>query len=89
MSGRVRRTDWRDWYVDGGESAVMVGSNVVVLSELASALLEAVEEDGWTPVATVAAALREEFGDPPGSTAAAATGVALADLAAEGVVELG
>lgn len=85
---RVRRTTWLDWYVDGDESAVMVGANVVVLSALASALLEAVAPDGWTAVAEVVVALREEFGDPVGTSAEAATADALRDLAAEGVVEL-
>ncbi|WP_277499731.1 MULTISPECIES: hypothetical protein [unclassified Nocardioides] len=94
MSGRVRRTGRvRDVYPGTGdaghdETAVMVDATVLVLSPLAGVLVELVGDDGWVPVATVAAGLVERFGAPPDGDALAGTRTALADLAEQGVVEL-
>lgn len=95
MSGlRVRRAPVADWYVEGEESAVMVGATVVVLSALATAVLEILDgagsgagADGWTDTAVVTAGLVELFGAPDGVDAHAATATVLADLAEQGVVE--
>ena len=43
---RVTRGELLDWYVDGEESAVFVDDHVVVLSALATAIVDIVGEDG-------------------------------------------
>ncbi|HEY1134938.1 MAG TPA: hypothetical protein VGE77_10200 [Nocardioides sp.] len=98
MSGlRVRRAPVADWYVEGDDSAVMVGANVLVLSALATAVLETLDAadgpDGqdagaWTDATVVTAALVERFGAPDGVDVHEVTATALADLAAQHVVEL-
>lgn len=94
MSGlRARRAPVADWYVDGDDSAVMVGANVVVLSQLATAVLQILDADGgagagaWTDAAVVTAGLVERFGEPAGLDVHAATAAVLADLAEQQVVE--
>ncbi len=98
MSGlRVRRAPVADWYVDGDDSAVMVGANVVVLSQLATAVLQILDGDGdgdggagdgaWTDATVLTAGLVERFGEPAGLDVHAATAAVLADLAEQQVVE--
>lgn len=84
----VTRTDWVDWYVDGDESAVLVGGNVVVLSQLATALVGAVGAGG-SSVTALTDTLIGEFGEPEVGGALAATEVAIADLVDAGVLTAG
>jgi len=83
---RVTRGELLDWYVDGEESAVFVDDHVVVLSALATAIVDIVGEDG-ADEADVASALVERFGDPEGP-ADEMTHQALVDLAERHVVVL-
>ena len=83
---RVTRGELLDWYVDGDESAVFVDGHVIVLSALATAIVDLVGEDGLDE-ADVAAGLVERFGEPPGG-AEAMTHQALEDLAERHVVIL-
>lgn len=61
---RVRRGALRDVYVEDGRSVVMVGETVVVLSELATAILDAVPGDGHAEIEQITAAVVTIFGDP-------------------------
>ena len=91
MSGlRVRRAPVADWYVEGEESAVMVGATVVVLSALATAVLEILDgagSDAWTDAEVVTAGLVERFGEPEGLDVHATTADVLADLGEQRLVE--
>lgn len=90
MSGaRVRRGDLLDVYADGDACAVMVASTVVVLSPLATAVLELLPAGApWAPVSEVVAGLVERFGAPGDASPHDATLGVLRDLAAQGVVDL-
>ena len=61
---RVARGDLLDWYVDGDESAVFVDGNVLVLSALATAVLDIVGEDGQIALTDIGEELVARFGDP-------------------------
>lgn len=61
---RVWRGDLRDVYAEDGRSVVMVDETVVVLSELATAILDAVPEHGKAEIEQITAAVVEIFGDP-------------------------
>ena len=61
--GLICRAPVVDEYVVGGESAVMVGNQVVVLSELATALLALVPDKGIS-VPDLAQALVARYGPP-------------------------
>jgi hypothetical protein len=63
----VAHGDLHDWLVDGDDSAVFVGDQVMVLSTLATAILDLVTPDGQASLEEVAAGLVARFGDPPGS----------------------
>ena len=85
---RVRRLPVVDEYVEDGRAAVYAGNGeVVALSELATWAWSALTED-WTAVAEVASALVEEFGEPEGLDAVAATEATLRTLAEHGLAEL-
>jgi hypothetical protein len=62
----VRRTEWHDWYVDGDESAVFVGDQVMALSALATTILRTVPEDGTAGLDDLTAALVAAYGEPEG-----------------------
>lgn len=83
---RVTRGELLDWYVDGEESAVFVDGHVIVLSALATAIVDLVGEDGAEET-DVVAGLVERFGEPEGG-ADAMTRQALEDLAERHVVVL-
>jgi hypothetical protein len=83
---RVTRGDLLDWYVEGDESAVFVDGHVIVLSALATAIVDLVGEDG-TDEETVTAGLVDRFGEPEGG-AGEMTHQALLDLAERQVVVL-
>ena len=85
---RVRRVPFLDEYAEGGESAVLVGDRVFVLSELATTILAAIGDEA-VPVAVVAAVLEEAFGAPPdGTDLSAATAAAVQELVAQGLLEI-
>jgi hypothetical protein len=85
---RARRGAISDVYVEGGQAAVLVGTDVVVLSPLATTLLGLVGED-WADLRDLAAGLVEAFGAPPAGTGpTSATVAALHVLAERRVVEL-
>ena len=83
---RVSPGELLDWYVDGEESAVFVDDHVIVLSALATAILDIVGDDG-AEESEVASGLVERFGAPGGSVEEM-TRQALEDLAERGVVVL-
>ena len=82
---RVSRTAWLDWYVDdaGGESAVFVDGRVLVMSELATTLLDLVAAP--RDIADLATALSGLYGPPEGDEVAV-TSALVDDLVAEGVL---
>jgi hypothetical protein len=86
---RVRRCHVVDQYAENGQVAIYANSGVVVvLSDLASAAWECLADD-WVDTRTVAEALVEQFGSPPGAgDAVAATEQALGTLAEHELVEL-
>ena len=81
---RVRRLPVLDSVTRDGETAVMVGTRVVVLSELASAALALIEDS--VEVDEVSNALVEEFGAPPGIEPVEATLMVLQELSGQGLV---
>ncbi|MGE5720551.1 MAG: hypothetical protein ACM3XQ_11795 [Nocardioidaceae bacterium] len=85
---RVRRVPFLDEYAEGGESAVLVGDRVFVLSELATTILAAIGDE-TVPIDVVAAVLEEAFGAPPdGTDLSAATAAAVQELVAQGLLEI-
>ncbi|HSE55116.1 MAG TPA: hypothetical protein VLB03_05250 [Nocardioidaceae bacterium] len=85
---RMRRVPFLDEYAEGGESAVLVGDRVFVLSELATTILAAVGDE-TVSVDVVAAVLEEAFGAPPdGTDLSAATAAAVQELVAQGLLEI-
>lgn len=85
---RARRGNITDEYVEDGQAAVLVGTDVIVLSPLATALLALLDDD-WADVRDVTAGLVRSFGTPPeGVPPEDATVAALRALAVHGLVEL-
>jgi hypothetical protein len=84
---RVRRLPVVDEYVEDGVAAVFVDGKVLVLSELATALLHRIEKGG-TDAEILADALVEAFGPPGDGDGLAATLAAVKELAEYGVVEI-
>jgi len=85
---RVRRVPFLDEYAEGGESAVLIGDRVFVLSEIATTILAAVGDESVS-VDAVAAVLGEAFEAPPdGTDLLAATTSAMHELAAQGLLEI-
>lgn len=85
---KVRRGDIADEYVEDGQAAVLIGTEVIVLSPLATALLTLIGDD-WTDARAVTAGLVRVFGEPTeGLSADAATAEALRALAVRRLVEL-
>ena len=64
---RVRRLPVIDEYVAGDEAVVFAAGQVVALSELATAVLFAIESP-WTEQSTIAVELVARFGDPAQGT---------------------
>jgi hypothetical protein len=80
----VARGELRDWYVDGEESAVFVGDQVMVLSAAATAILTEVG-DATASTDRLAAVLVAKFGEPEGSPQELVQGV-VEDLVNAGVL---
>ena len=71
---RLRRGELVDLYAEDGRSVVMVGENVLVLSEIATEIVTSVPEDGATTLDDVTTAVVGVFGEPdPPDTAAGLT----------------
>jgi Coenzyme PQQ synthesis protein D (PqqD) len=70
-----------------GESVVLAGRQVVRLSALATALLDACRD--WCVIEDLAGELVAQFGDPPWGDARSVTAAALTELRDQGLVELG
>lgn len=66
--------------------AVFVDEQVVVLSELASAVVLAVAEEGFTQLSTIADALVAEFGEPPGEDLGDVTTRLVSELVQHGIL---
>ncbi|CAN5339367.1 MAG: hypothetical protein ACSLEW_14640 [Nocardioides sp.] len=87
MTGEVlARGALQDVLVHNHLAAVFVDDQVVVLSELASAVLLAVPEDGWVAIGSVVASLVAQFGEPPGEDAATITQRLVGELLDHGIV---
>ncbi len=84
---RVRRLPVVDEYVEDGRRALHLGSTVIALSELGSAVLEEIGPD-WTDLEDVADGLVSRFGAPEDRDAANVTREAVEDLRAQGVLEV-
>ena len=70
-----------------GGAVVLVGRQVVRLSALATAVLDACPE--WCAVENLAGALVTQFGEPPSDDARSVTEAVLMELRDQGLVELG
>ncbi|WP_167288802.1 nucleotidyltransferase domain-containing protein [Nocardioides seonyuensis] len=78
-----------DLYVEDGRGVVMVGESVLVLTEVATAIVEAVPDASTLTVAEVAASVVEVFGEPDAPhTAEGLTLQHVHDLVAHGVLEI-
>ena len=84
---RLVRSDWIDQYIDGAEAAVMVGNQVVVLSELATALVVEVGECGAS-LGSVQAALTSAFGEPAIGDAVTAIDSVVSELVSLGLLKV-
>jgi hypothetical protein len=85
---RLRAVTVMDRYVGtDGRSVLLVGHRVVLLSEIATALLEALG-DVWTDLVAVAAVLEDRFGAPDGTSVIAATDGVARQLAEQGLVQI-
>ncbi|MCW2847273.1 MAG: PqqD family protein [Marmoricola sp.] len=84
----VRRGGLDDWYVVGDRSAVLVGGRVLLLSELATVVVELVGESGLG-LDSLADALGKHFGAPPAGSPTEATAEAVRVLVHEGVLATG
>ena len=84
---RLRRGEIVDWYVEDGESAVLVEDHVLVLSRLATRLLEDLGSD-WVSIDVVVERLVDHFGEPPAGGADAMARETIDVLAEWGLVVL-
>jgi hypothetical protein len=84
---KVRRVPLVDEYVEDGESAVLVGDRVLVLSPLATTVLSLLGEE-WTEVSWVAERLAMDFGAPVRDDTERATIRALWHLSEQGLLVL-
>jgi len=79
-----RPAEWGDWFVDGDESAVLVDGQVIVLSALATAVVDgAVRQLGLRALTDEVV---QRFGPPPDDDAEAATLAVLAELVDAGIL---
>lgn len=82
----ARRAALRDVFEHGDESVVMVGVNVVRLSELATFLVRGLGD--WHSSDELAAMLVDRFGAPADANAVDLVESALSELAALEIVEI-
>ncbi len=61
---KIRRGDLRDVYVEDGRSAVFVNEQVIVLSEIATAILQVIPPDGSVTLEHLTNEVVAEFGPP-------------------------
>ena len=76
--------EWDDWFVDGDESAVLVGGQVIVLSALATAVVDSTVRR--LDVAALTDEVIRRFGAPPDDDPEAATRAVLEELAEAGIL---
>lgn len=84
---KVRRAGISDWYVEDGEGVALVGEEVLVLSPLATVLVEHLGSR-WVSLSAATDVLVASFGAPEDGSATPMTRQILEHLAALGVVEL-
>ena len=86
---RIRRGQLHDFYVEEDRGIAMVGSEVVALSEIATAIVQAVPEVGGTSLETVTAAVVDQYGEPdPPLKAVTLIKEQVHDLAAHLIIEI-
>ena len=87
---RVALGDLTDWYVDGDESAALVGQQVIVLSALGTSIVEVLtqQSDESVEVDVIAAALQARFGQPSVGTAEEAARAAIDALIDAAIVRI-
>lgn len=83
---RARALAVDDQVVRDGESVVLVGDRVILLSALATALLEACPD--WTDLVALTDHLLARFGPPEDGDPVAATRAAAQELYGQGLVDL-
>ena len=84
---RIRRGDLTDLYIEGGRGVVMVGENVLVLSEVATQIVITVPETAAVGIEQVMSSVVATFGEPePPATADQLTLQQVHELAAHGVL---
>lgn len=76
--------EWDDWFVDGDESAVLVGGQVIVLSALATAVVDSTVRR--LDVAALTDEVVRRFGAPPDDDPEAATRAVLEELVEAGIL---
>ena len=81
---RVSRTEWHDWYLDAGQSAVFVGDQVIALSDFPTAVLSAVGVA--TPLATIRSHVEGIFGVIDEAEAEAVLSGVIGELVDAGIV---
>lgn len=81
------RAEWRDWLKHEDRSAVFVDGHVIVLSDLATALVEHVGRPELE-VADLVQVLEARFGKPADLDSTAVTQAALDELVGWGVLRL-
>ncbi|WP_107766533.1 nucleotidyltransferase family protein [Nocardioides terrigena] len=84
---RVRRGDVRDAVYEDGRAAVYVDDQVIVLSEMATVILDTVQDNGTARLDDITQVVLDEFGPPPRpGDAAEMTRNQVLDLIAHGVL---
>jgi hypothetical protein len=87
---KVAAGSWSDWYVEGGESVVLLGETAARLSTLGTTIVElVVAHGGPLGIAQLVAGVVERVGVPPeGGSADDLVGEAVHVLSALGIVVL-
>ena len=81
----ITRGDLTDWFVEGAESVVLIGDQVLQLSELATAVVELVGGTGLE-LEELHRRLVAAFGESPTDDPGAATRAIVAELVRVGVL---
>jgi hypothetical protein len=77
-------TEWDDWFVHGDESAVLVGGRVIVLSALATAVVDSTVRQ--LDLVALTEEIVQRFGRPPDDDADVATAAVLDELVDAGIL---
>lgn len=85
----IRRRDLHDVYTEAGRTVVMIGEQIIVLSELATTILDAVPVGSSVGLDEIVDSVVAEFGPPPlPDDALTLTEQNVHDLVAHGVLEI-